>query len=125
MASLGSGRPGVGVGDGAELGRGGRLGPAVAGVSRGACALDVTPTQFPVIVNGGFLSATAGRANDRLHVRWLVLDDGETRVALGVLDTCVIPREFGDAVKARARAATGIPPERIMLSATHTHSAPR
>ena len=45
-------------------------------------------------------------------------------MALGVLDTCVIPREFADAVKARAREATGIPPERIMLSATHTHSAP-
>ena len=90
----------------------------------GAFAADVTPVEFPVTINGGFLSASAGKANDRLHVRWLVLDDGATRVALGVLDTCVIPREFADEVKARAREATGIPPERIMLSATHTHSAP-
>lgn len=90
----------------------------------GAYAMDVTPTGFPVIVNGSFLSKTADKVHDRLHVRWLVLDDGMTRVALGVLDTCVIPVEFADAVKARARDMIGIPPERVMLSATHTHSAP-
>jgi hypothetical protein len=90
----------------------------------GAFAMDVTPTNFPVIVNGGFLSQTADKANDRLHVRWLVLDDGRTRVALGVLDTCVIPGEFADAVRTKAAQVTGIPAERIMISATHTHSAP-
>ena len=90
----------------------------------GAFAMDVTPTNFPVIVNGGFLAVKADHANDSLHARWLVLDDGATRVALGVLDTCLIPREFADEVKARATKLTGIPPERIMLSAVHTHSAP-
>lgn len=90
----------------------------------GAFAMDVTPTNFPVIVNGGFLSQTADTAHDRLHVRWLVLDDGRNRVALGVLDTCVIPGEFADAVRTNAAQATGIPVEHIMISATHTHSAP-
>ncbi|MFA6562532.1 MAG: LamG-like jellyroll fold domain-containing protein [Verrucomicrobiia bacterium] len=90
----------------------------------GAFAMDVTPTNFPVIVNGGFLAKTADKVHDRLHARWLVFDDGKTRIALGVLDTCVIPREFADEVKARATKLTGIPVDRIMLSATHTHSAP-
>jgi len=90
----------------------------------GAYAMDVTPTNFPVIVNGGFLAKTAVKVHSPLHVRWLVLDDGRTRIALGVLDTCVIPAEFADAVKARATKLTGIPANRIMLSATHTHSAP-
>lgn len=90
----------------------------------GAFAMDVTPTNFPVTVNGGFLSQTADKAHDRLHVRWLVLDDGRNRVALGVLDTCVIPGEFADAVRTNAAQATGIPVEHIMISATHTHSAP-
>jgi len=90
----------------------------------GAFAMDVTPTNFPVIVNGGFLSQTSDKARDRLHARWLVLDDGKTRVALGVLDTCLIPREFADAVKVDAEEVTGISAKRIMLSATHTHSAP-
>lgn len=100
-------------------------GPSFAGTFRaGAAKVDITPTTFPVIVNGGFLSKKADRANDPLHVRWLVLDDGQTRLALGVMDTCLIPAEFADAVKARAAAEVGIPAERIMLSATHTHSAP-
>ena len=90
----------------------------------GAFAMDVTPTNFPVIVNGGFLANTANKVHDRLHVRWLVLDDGRARVALGVLDTCLIPVEFADEVKARAENLVGIRAERIMLSATHTHSAP-
>jgi hypothetical protein len=90
----------------------------------GAYAVDVTPTNLPVIVNGGFLSQTADKIHDRLHARWLVLDDGRTRVALGVLDTCVIPGEFAEAVRSRAEKLTGIPAERIMLSAVHTHSAP-
>jgi Concanavalin A-like lectin/glucanases superfamily len=90
----------------------------------GAFAMDVTPTNFPVIVNGGFLAVKADHANDSLHMRWLVLDDGATRVALGVLDTCLIPREFADEVKKRATQLTGIPSDRIMLSATHTHTAP-
>ena len=99
--------------------------PAAAGTFRaGAYAQDLTPTSFPVTVNGGFLAVTATNVSDRLHVRWLVLDDGTTRVALGVLDTCLLPVEFADAVKARAREVTGLPPERIVLSATHTHSAP-
>ncbi|MCX7007559.1 MAG: hypothetical protein NTY53_09990, partial [Kiritimatiellaeota bacterium] len=90
----------------------------------GASAMDVTPTNFPVIVNGGFFSQTANKVHDRLHMRWLVFDDGATRVALGVLDTCLIPAEFADEARTRASKATGIPPEHITLSATHTHSAP-
>ncbi len=97
---------------------------AKAGFRAGASATDVTPTNFPVIVNGGFLAKTADKVHDRLHARWLVLDDGRTRVALGVLDTCLIPAEFADAVKAQAEKLTGLTSDRIMLSATHTHSTP-
>lgn len=99
-------------------------GLATAPFRAGAASEDITPTQFPVIVNGGFLSKTADRANDPLHIRWLVLDDDRVRLALGVMDTCLIPAEFADAVKAAAAKQTGIPANRILLSATHTHSAP-
>ncbi len=90
----------------------------------GASVIDVTPTTFPVIVNGGFFAANATKANDRLQARCLVLDDGGTRVALCVLDTCLIPREFADEAKREIQKVTGLPPERIMISATHTHTAP-
>jgi hypothetical protein len=99
-------------------------GPQSRVLLAGATATDVTPTSFPVIVNGGFLSKSADRAHGPLNVRWLVLDDGTTRVALGVLDTCVIPADFAREVRVRAEKLTGIPAAHIMLSATHTHGAP-
>ncbi len=90
----------------------------------GAYAIDVTPTKYPVIVNGGFLPRTTDRAYDPLHARCLVLDDGATRLAIVVVDSCMIPRDVCDRAKRLAAKTTGIPTERMLISATHTHSAP-
>ncbi|MCS7046057.1 MAG: hypothetical protein NZO58_06850 [Gemmataceae bacterium] len=90
----------------------------------GAYAQDITPTKFPISVNGGMTDRQATRAHDRLHARCLVLDDGATRIALAVCDSCMIPRAVADPAKALASKATGIPGDRILISATHTHSAP-
>ena len=90
----------------------------------GAFAQDVTPEKFPVSVNGGFSDRKATAANDPLHARCLVLDDGTTRLALVVVDSCMIPREIIDAAKALAEKKTGIPAANMLVSATHTHSAP-
>jgi neutral ceramidase len=90
----------------------------------GAYAQDIVPSKFPVSVNGGMQDRIAKSAHDRLHARALVLDDGATRIALVVCDSCMIPREITDAAKTIAQKATGIPPERILISATHTHTAP-
>jgi hypothetical protein len=90
----------------------------------GAHAQDITPTKFPVSVNGGMQDRQATAAHDRLHARCLVLDDGRTQIALAVCDSCMIPREILDEAKRRASKATGIPPERMLIAATHTHTAP-
>ncbi len=97
---------------------------ASAGVRAGAFAQDVTPEKFPISVNGGFADRQATQANDRLHARCLVLDDGKTPLALVVVDSCMIPRELMDEAKQRASQRTGIPTTHILISATHTHSAP-
>jgi hypothetical protein len=90
----------------------------------GAFAQDITPTKFPISVNGGMQDRQATGAHDRLHARCLVLDDGAVTIAFAVCDSCLIPREVTDAAKVLAQKATGIPPERILISATHTHTAP-
>ncbi len=90
----------------------------------GAHAVDITPTEFPVIVNGGFLERTADKVNDRLHARCLVLGSGDERVAIVVVDSCVLPRELLDEAKELASKSTGIATDHMMISATHTHSAP-
>ena len=62
----------------------------------GACAIDITPKKFPVIVNGMFTERKADRAHDPLHARCLVLAAGATRVAVAVVDNCLMPRELLD-----------------------------
>jgi neutral ceramidase len=94
------------------------------GLAAGAFAMDVTPTKFPVSVNGGFSDVQAKAAHDPLHARCLVLDDGKTKLAIAVVDSCMVPRELVAAAKARATKLTGIPADHVLISATHTHSAP-
>jgi hypothetical protein len=95
-----------------------------AGLRAGAFAQDITPQKLPISLNGGMQDRMVSVVNDKLHARCLVLDDGKTALALIVCDCCMIPREVVDEAKRRASKATGIPVERILISATHTHSAP-
>ncbi len=90
----------------------------------GAAAVDITPTEFPVIVNGMFEERTADAAVDRLFARAFVLDDGTSKIAIVVVDSCMLPRELLDDAKSRAVRLTGIAADHILISATHTHSAP-
>ncbi|HUT89447.1 MAG TPA: hypothetical protein VMY37_08120 [Thermoguttaceae bacterium] len=90
----------------------------------GAHAIDVSPPKLPVIVNGYTFERLVDVVHDPLHARCLVLDDGTTRIAIAVVDICVMPRELIDRAKRLACEATGIPTDRMLISATHTHSAP-
>jgi len=99
--------------------------PAPAGTFRaGAHQVDVSPTRFPVIVNAMFTERSADKVVDCLYAKALVLDDGQTRLAMCVVDTCMMDRALIDRAKELANTATGIPTGRMLVSATHTHSAP-
>ncbi len=71
-----------------------------------------------------FTERSATQTVDRLNVRALVLEEGETRVAIAVVDTCMMSQDLIDRAKEMAHRTTGIPMERMLVSATHTHSAP-
>lgn len=89
----------------------------------GAYVADVTPEKFPISVNGNMRDVQATKAHDPLSARCLVLDDGETALAIVVVDSCMIPREVFDRAKSEAEKRTGIPASRMMMSATHTHES--
>ncbi|MEC8973096.1 MAG: hypothetical protein VX509_04195, partial [Verrucomicrobiota bacterium] len=97
---------------------------ARAELRAGAAKVDVTPLTLPVIRNGGFLEASDNRVLDPLNARCLVLDDRVTRLAIVVVDSCMLPRDLCDEAKRAASGKTGIPFDRILISATHCHSAP-
>jgi hypothetical protein len=90
----------------------------------GAAAIDITPSKLPVRIAGGFLEKTGTTITDRLHVRCVALDDGRTKIVFAIVDTCMMTQSLIDAAKQLATGPSGIPTERMMVSATHTHSAP-
>lgn len=97
---------------------------AAPNLRAGVQAVDVTPQRVPIRVSGSFLSRTAHRIDGRLFARSLVLESRGERIVLTVVDSLMMPREMLDRVKLAASGRTGVPVERMMISATHTHSAP-
>ncbi|MBM3784471.1 MAG: hypothetical protein FJW30_08930 [Acidobacteria bacterium] len=98
--------------------------PSEAKLRAGAAATDITPQEWPVRVIGNFGLTMASKAHDPLHARALVLEEGGVKIAIALIDSCYVKREEMDEAKAIASKRTGIPASRILISATHTHSAP-
>ena len=98
--------------------------PVHAEFRAGAAVVDVTPTVLPVLVNGSMVSRSVDKINTRVHARALALADGREQIVIVVVDSCMMGRPLLDEAKALAAARTGIPRERILISATHAHSAP-
>jgi neutral ceramidase len=90
----------------------------------GAAAVDITPTQFPMNMPGGFSANQAEKAHDPFHSRALVLDDGKTTVAMVVVDILGAGPEVLNEAKAIAAQQTGMAPEKMLICSTHTHSGP-
>ncbi|MCC9607905.1 HEAT repeat domain-containing protein [Blastopirellula sp. JC732] len=95
---------------------------AFAQLQVGAAAIDVTPQQFPVLINGSFYSRTGEPTN--IFARAIVVSDGASQLAIVVTDSCMLPKDLIDSAKQLASEQTKIPTDRILMSATHTHSAP-
>jgi hypothetical protein len=93
-----------------------------AGLRAGAAKACVTP-QLGIIMNGGVGPGIAQYIHDDLWARALWLDDGETQLALVVVDTCLLDRPVFDEAKRLVQKHTGLPPQNVMMSCTHTHSA--
>jgi len=89
----------------------------------GAATSNITP-RLGVSINGYFNDRSATHIHDELHARCLVLDDGKTRLAIAVCDSCMIPRAVMDAAKQLIQQQAGIAAEHVLISATHTHTGP-
>ena len=63
-----------------------------AELQAGAAVVDVSPEQFPVLVNGGMTSRSADKVVTPINARAIVLDDGRERIGIVVVDSCMMPR---------------------------------
>jgi len=89
----------------------------------GAAASNVSP-WLGLSINGGFGDHKATNIHDELHARCLVLDNGESRLGIVVVDSCMVPREIFDDAKRLIEKEIGLAADHLLMSATHTHSAP-
>jgi neutral ceramidase len=89
----------------------------------GAATSNITP-RLGTSINGYFNDRQARHIHDELHARCLVLDDGKTKLAIVVCDSCMIPREILDAAKRRIEEQYKLPASHVLISSTHTHTAP-
>ncbi len=92
----------------------------------GAAALDITP-PLGVPLAGSFTARYAVDIDDPLYARALVLeDDGgpEQRLAIVGCDLICMPGATVRAARERIASAGNVPPHRVLIAATHTHTAP-
>lgn len=94
-----------------------------SGFRAGAYAMDITPEKFPISSNGQLTDRQVTAVHDPLHARCLVLDDGRTKIAIVICDSCMIPRKVFDDAKRLAALKAEIPTSRMLMAATHTHTA--
>ena len=90
----------------------------------GAAAIDVSPQHFPVNMLGQFYENFAETAHDPLYARAIVLKNDQSCIAMVVVDNLGVDPAAIEAAKQLAAKQTNIPTHRIMVSSTHTHTAP-
>lgn len=96
-----------------------------AGLQAGAAAVDITPPPGTSLDGVISKNGSVTGVHDRIFSRALVLDDGNTRIAICVNDLCMVERSYFDRAKKIVFEKTGLPVDRILMTSTHTHAAPR
>lgn len=89
----------------------------------GAATVNITPA-LGCSIAGSMRNHIARDVHDELQAKALVLDDGVTRIACVVCDSCAIATEVIHRAKSLITHHTGIAAASVLVAATHTHSAP-
>src|SRR5947207_12431620 len=88
----------------------------------GAATAVITP-NLGVSICGSMQDRRADNIHDDLTARALVLDNGESKIALVLLDLIAARKEWLSEIKHQINGFTKIPMANILISCTHTHSA--
>jgi hypothetical protein len=91
------------------------------GLHAGTAVVDISPTVMPFQLRSG----PSTYVHDPLHVRAVALQNGEGRAVIALVDAIGVGREWTDEAKAIAAEKTGWKPEEMLVSGTHTHTAPK
>lgn len=97
--------------------------PSLATLAVGFGRVDITP-DFPVYIAGGNVpNRISTEVKDHIYVTCVAITDDTGNTAL-ILTQDLMSADMAHGVRTRISNATGVPFKNIMVSATHTHSAP-
>lgn len=87
----------------------------------GTAEVDISPTVTPFQLRSG----PSDLVHDPLHVRAVAFQNGKGRAVIALMDAIGVGREMTDEAKVIAAEKTGWKPEEMLVSGTHTHTAPK
>lgn len=90
----------------------------------GAAYANITPPIGVPQAGYGARDQCSDTVDDELFGKALVLDDGDIEVALLTTDLIGLAPEFVTYLRSLIHAQTGIPPEHVLVCASHTHFGP-
>lgn len=89
----------------------------------GAATANISPA-IGTSLAGFMTDRKAVDVHDELLVRCAAIESGSTRMLLATIDSCMVPRSILDRARARIARENSVDPANILMSSTHTHSAP-
>lgn len=102
--------------------------PALAQPLRfGQAAVDITPPKdmpFQVPQRPPFQVVPATGTHDPLHAKAVVFESGGVKAAIVACDLTSIPVHIIAAARVLVGKMSSVPPENVMITATHTHTGP-
>ena len=91
-------------------------------IKAGSATSNITP-PLGTAIPGGFRPRYAQNIDDELFAKALVIENGSTRIALVTCDLIAVTQRIVDIAKQRIADRCEIPPQYVMVNATHTHTA--
>lgn len=91
----------------------------------GVAKIDITPT-IPIRLNGYYgRNAEATNAAQHLFAKALAIgSDADGPAVIITIDNCIVPWSVRNEILARLKKDVNLPPERIAICASHTHTGP-
>jgi hypothetical protein len=93
------------------------------GLRIGAASVVITPAVGAPMA-GYYSPRAAEGVDDDLRAKAIVVEQDGSNVAMVVCDLISMPRPVSDEARRLIQLSLGLPPERVMISATHTHTGP-
>jgi hypothetical protein len=99
--------------------------PATAQQLKAGAAFETLSADDAMVIGGGIGPGKARGQEGELRASAVIVEDAHGgRVALVACDVLMIERDIMDRAARRIEQASGVPFDRILINATHTHHAP-